>query len=101
MIMFFLVFIGVFLVLNGIYEQKLRAEVANVKVEYRFIPRSYYDEQMGVSDVSLQFDKMFNGDSTWAEVTTGAVLNVYDKTTSRSGRNPIHSDNDHSGVRAK
>lgn len=79
MIVMLLLFVGMFLVIDGIYEQRLKAEVDNIKVEYRFIPRSYYDEQLGVSDVSMQFDSMFKGDSSWAEVTTGAVIGVYDK----------------------
>lgn len=78
--MILLLFVGVFLVIDGVYEQRLKAEVDNIKIEYRFVPRSYYDEQLGVSDVSLQFDQMFKGDSSWAEVTTGAVIDVYNKT---------------------
>lgn len=110
MIVIILVFAGVFLIINGIYEQRLKAEVQNVKIEYRFIPRSYYDEQLGISDVSMQFDTMFNGDSTWSEVTTGAIIDVNkhhtnnkfsEKTALKSSGNPVNTDVDHPWIWAQ
>lgn len=108
MIVIVLIFVGIFLVMNGIYEQRLKAETDNVKIEYRFIPRSYYDEQLGVSDVSLQFDNMFNGNSTWSEVTTGAIIDVMGhdhkhkkNMVSNPGGNPIDTNIDHPWIWAQ
>ena len=56
-------FVGMFLVVHGIYEEKLRAHERNVKVEYRFVPRTYYDEQLMNAEGSLasKFKSMFEG----------------------------------------
>lgn len=35
-----------FLVISGIYEQKLKLAQKEKKIEYRFIPRSLYEEQL-------------------------------------------------------
>ena len=60
----FLVFIGVIMVMHGIYQQKIKAAQENVKIEYRFIPRTYYEEQLANSTISNNFKNMFN-DDTW------------------------------------
>jgi len=60
-----LLFVGMFMVVHGVYNQKFRALKDNVRVEYRFIPRTYYDEQLSDSDVSGKFENMFKGTSPW------------------------------------
>ena len=40
------IFIGMFLVVKGVYEQKLNEYKSNPKIEYKFIPRTYYEEQI-------------------------------------------------------
>lgn len=42
----FILFAGMFLVISGIYEQKLDIAQKEKKIEYRFIPRSLYEEQL-------------------------------------------------------
>jgi len=39
-------FIGIFLIVNGVYEQKLLAATSKKQIEYRFVPRTFYDEQI-------------------------------------------------------
>jgi hypothetical protein len=58
-----LLFIGMFLIVHGIYEEKLQAVKRSVKVEYRFIPRTYYEEQLMNAEGSLatKFKSMFEG----------------------------------------
>jgi len=63
----FILFIGMFLVIQGYYSQ-----VANIKntptIVYKYIPRSIYDEQLS-SDPSLmvsqQFKSMFENINPW------------------------------------
>jgi hypothetical protein len=62
-----LLFAGVFLVVHSIYEERLRAAEDHVKIEYRFVPRSYYEEQMDaaathdrVSPLFLRGDPQFD-----------------------------------------
>jgi hypothetical protein len=39
-------FTGMFLVISGVYEQRLDLAQKDKKVEYRFIPRTLYEEQL-------------------------------------------------------
>ena len=38
-------FVGLAMVMHSIYEEKLRRAKRHARVEYRFIPRTLYDEQ--------------------------------------------------------
>ncbi len=53
------------LIIHGIYDQKYKELNDNMRVEYRFIPRTYYEEQLGNSTVSSNFKNMFNKESPW------------------------------------
>ena len=60
-------FIGILLVMHGIYEDKIKALEKDVKVEYRFIPRSYYDEQLFSNQFSSKFSNLFDEEqSNWS-----------------------------------
>lgn len=63
--MFFLFVAGMILFIHGIYQQKFAALEDNVRVEYRFIPRTYYEEQLADASVSANFKNMFNKESPW------------------------------------
>ena len=52
--------VGLFMVVSGIYEQKLLDAIETKKVEYRFIPRSAYEEQMDSTQVSTNTRGMFD-----------------------------------------
>jgi hypothetical protein len=66
----FLLFVGVLLIINGIYEQKYQSLKKNVRVEYRFIPRTYYEEQLAENaNVTANFANMFQKTSPWFERT--------------------------------
>lgn len=55
-----LLFVGLAMVMHGIYEEKLKRVENNVRVEYRFIPRTLYDEQIANGDdVVGHFKGMF------------------------------------------
>jgi hypothetical protein len=53
-------FFGIILVIHGIYEEKINTLKKEVKVEYRFIPRSYYDEQIFSNEFSSKFSNLFD-----------------------------------------
>jgi hypothetical protein len=61
----FILFVGVFLIVHGVYEEKFRSLEDNVRVEYRFLPRTYYEEQLANTDVSGKFKNMFETSSPW------------------------------------
>lgn len=66
----FLLFAGIVLVIHGIYDQKYQSIKKTNKVEYRFIPRTYYEEQLANNaTVSANFDGMFRKESPWFERT--------------------------------
>ena len=47
-----------FIIYYCIYEEKIKALEKEVKVEYRFIPRSYYDEQIFSNEFSSKFSNL-------------------------------------------
>ena len=60
-------FAGILFVMHGIYEEKINTLKKEVKVEYRFIPRSYYDEQIFSNQFSSKFSNLFDEDqSEWS-----------------------------------
>jgi len=66
-VVLFLFFIGVIMIMHGIYQQKIKAAQDNVKIEYRFIPRTYYEEQLASTSVTSNFKNMFDKESPWLE----------------------------------
>lgn len=67
-VIFFLIVLGMFMVMHGIYEQKYQALQQNRRVEYKFLPRTYYEEQIANTDIAGKFKTMFKGDP-WFERT--------------------------------
>jgi len=55
-------FFGIILILNGIHEDKIKEAEKNVKIQYRFVPRSYYDEQVFSSQFQSKFSTLFDED---------------------------------------
>tara|TARA_B110000305_G_C18930959_1_gene399546 strand:+ start:56 stop:301 length:246 start_codon:yes stop_codon:yes gene_type:complete len=53
-------FFGIILVIHGIYEEKIKTFKNKTKIEYRFIPRSYYDEQIFSNQFSSKFSNLFD-----------------------------------------
>lgn len=68
--MVILFFVGVFLVLHSIYEEKLQAVRDNVKIEYRFVPRSYYEEQMDAHATSDKVQDLFRNSNPAFDVAS-------------------------------
>lgn len=52
-------FVGMFMIVHGIYEEKLDKLKKKVQVKYKFIPRTYYDDFLMNNDISNTTDVMF------------------------------------------
>lgn len=80
-VIFFLMFVGMILIIHGIYDQKYKELENNMRVEYRFIPRTYYEEQLANSSVSSHFKNMFNKESPWYDrnISIGGPPELKDK----------------------
>lgn len=52
-------FIGIFTIVHSIYEHKFEELKKEKKVEYRFVPRTYYEDQLSEPTVSTTFSSMF------------------------------------------
>ena len=66
-----LLFLGMALVMHGIYEEKVAALERNVRIQYRFLPRTMYDEQLAQVDVAGKFKNMFDRESPWYDRAVG------------------------------
>lgn len=75
-IILFFIFLGCFMIMAGVYEEKLKEAEGKTKIEYRFIPRTYYEEQLSDSDLSMKVAGMFNEVSPWFDRTVGALADI-------------------------
>ena len=81
----FIFFTSAFLIMTGIYEQKLAEARNNKQIEYRFIPRTYYEEQMGKNNtVTDKMSDMFMMESPWFDRTVGALADIPNATSTKS-----------------
>lgn len=61
------IFFGAILVIVGLYEEKLKIAQQDKKIEYRFIPRTYYEEQMSYDNLFDKVGSMFDDPDPWQE----------------------------------
>lgn len=65
------------MIIAGVYEQKLEIAQQNKQIEYRFVPRTFYEEQMGgAGDVSDKYGAMFETESPWFDRTMGPIIDI-------------------------
>jgi hypothetical protein len=91
----FMLFLGMFMIVSGIYEQKFKRMEKLVRTEYRFIPRSMYEDAMATPDLTALYNSTFDLDDPWynrtAQDTVGLTWydkNVWDPKNSAYIRNP-------------
>jgi len=63
----FMLFVGVFIVVHCVYEEKFRALQNDVRVEHRFVPRTYYEEQHATPDLAGKLKGLFEPSSPWMQ----------------------------------
>jgi hypothetical protein len=69
-----LFFIGMFMIVAGVYEQRFRTMNKLVRTEYKFVPRTLYDEAYGgTTDLNAVFKSNFASVDPWTEKTSGGV----------------------------
>lgn len=63
----FLLFVGMFLVVQGYYSQKVACPKPKVQIKY--IPKTLYDEQLSEPTVEKHFKGMFEDIQPWPTIT--------------------------------
>ena len=59
-IIFLFLFIGMFMIVHGIYEEKYEKLRKKTQVKYKFIPRTYYDDFLMNNDIKNTTSVMFD-----------------------------------------
>jgi hypothetical protein len=67
-------FVGMFMIVHGVYEQKLKNMEQLVRTEYRFVPRTLYDEVMSNNDVTSIHKNFFDSPDPWYERNIGVGI---------------------------
>ena len=60
----FLFIVGIVMIVMGYTREVSKNE--NTKIEYRYIPRNQYEEQMQSTNVTSIFSNMFDNKSVWS-----------------------------------
>lgn len=81
-------FVGIIMIMNGIYEERIKQAEKKVKVVYKFIPRSYFDEQIFSSQFESKFSNIFDDGE---ELLWSANQRIFDPTSDKKIKN---SNND-------
>ena len=58
-----LLYIGISMIIIGY--MKNYQKCAEPKIEYRYVPRTFFEEQISPTNLMKSFSGMFNEDSTW------------------------------------
>jgi hypothetical protein len=69
-----LLFIGMFMIVQGVYEQKYQNMQKLVRTEYRFIPRTLYDEVLTKNDLNALYKNYFDSPDPWHERNIGVDI---------------------------
>jgi hypothetical protein len=73
---FVILIVGMFLILHGVYQEKLEQLESKTRVEYRFIPRNYYEEQIFQSQFESKAAPLFEEDDQWFFRNIGREMQV-------------------------
>lgn len=55
-----MLFAGLGIIMHSVYEERLQRAQKQVRVEYRFLPRTLYEEQMSQESPLTKFKSMFD-----------------------------------------
>jgi hypothetical protein len=67
-------FLGMFLIMQGVFDQKLLAAQNQKQVEYKFVPRTYYEEQLDNNGIYDKVATLFNQDEPWYNKAVGSKI---------------------------
>jgi len=76
-----LLIIGIVMIIMGYYREY--SKCPNPIIEYRFIPRTFYDEQLSTPNLMKQFSGLFEDENVWLkdrnikQPTSGSTENFY------------------------
>lgn len=73
-----LLFIGMILIITAIYEQKLKNVKQLVRTEYKFVPRTLYDEVLSKQDVTSIYKNYFDSPDPWYNRNIGVDVQAND-----------------------
>lgn len=62
-----ILFSGILIVVQGINNDIIKKTKEKVKVEYRFVPRSYFDDMLLNKQFSLVGENIFSQDDEWQD----------------------------------
>jgi hypothetical protein len=66
----FVLFLGMFLVVTGVYQQKFENMEKLIRTEYRFIPRSLLEDAMMTPDLVALYGSHFDVMDPWSNRTS-------------------------------
>jgi hypothetical protein len=62
------------MILHGIYEQKIKHMHKLVRTEYKFVPRTLYDEVLSTNDVQSIYKNFFDSPDPWYDRNVGVKI---------------------------
>ena len=82
-IILFLLIIGIVLILMGYLELYFDTQKKEKKIEYRYIPRNFYEEQITENNLKSLYSDMFNKQDSWSKYPVGDadIINKVDNNT--------------------
>jgi hypothetical protein len=75
-IVILILFLGVFFITHGIYEQKIGSMNEKEKIVYKFVPRTYYEEQLQEANLDEKMFDLYNKDSPWMQKAVGSKIDL-------------------------
>lgn len=69
-----MLFVGMFLIMSAVYEQKLKNVKQLVRTEYRFVPRTLYEEVLSKNDVTSIYKNYFDSPDPWYSRNIGVDI---------------------------
>ena len=83
--------LGMFFILVGYF--KFNKSCPPAKIEYRYIPRTFYNEQMSPSNVKQTFNDMFESKTAWMNYPLGSDKAFDNLSNLRTLNNSNNSNN--------
>ena len=73
-IMILMLYVGITMIIVGYMKNYQKCD--EPKIEYRYVPRTFFEEQIAPTDLKKSFSGMFNDQSTWLSYPFNGTTNV-------------------------